>query len=1505
MAVAQMRRAMLLSARLLPSRLLPGRAWLLLGLAVWLALSGCRTEPPKKLPPKTHTTTELRAVRRGVTVTHAGESGRAPYGRERLGEGAEIAVADGGLAWLRRDGGATLLVRGPAKLTVEADGLRLTEGRAFAETPPGVTETLTTSQGPLVLSAVRASVDVSAAGTSTYVLEGEVRAGTTTARAGERLGMHGEQKEVRAAVAWEDWTGGLATTDPVSEPPPFGVGTVGARRPGAAGMPHAALSIQRLDVRVSIEGDLAITEVDQTFFNPLSETVEGVYRLRVPEGALLERFGVDRDGGVVFGYVKEKAQAQAQYQAHVYEGSNEDPALLAWREPGVYEARLYPIGPGATRRVVVRYTEWLARSGEKGERRLYVYPMAAEGSARSAPQIEDLSITIDLAKAGAKSVRSGMAASRLGDLVMVEDHDFVPRADLAIELFDDGVDNGHAVRAKHRADIVALGPAEQADARRSGSGEADYLLVPIRAKDVPAREEGLDLVIVVDTSAATDKGMLRLARAATRALLTHLGPKDRALVLSGDDRLEPVVAARAELGPVDDAFRGDVLAKLARTSPGGATDLGAILAEAAGKLGDKRAGAVIYLGDGAPTVGEADLASIRERLKKVARPTRLFALGIGDGANMALLSGLATGSYAARIGDDRGAARAALRVLELAERGTLLGASLDLGANVERAYPRDLGAIVEGETTLVVGRISGDSPKEARLTTSAGARTIALDVAEIDDSGDLRRRWATGRLVEMLDEGAGHAALVDLGVRQGIITPVTSIYVPTTSEMTPDQRAQARAESQKRASRRALDEGKKREAKQAERQAREETEKEDKDDDRGILDGLLKKKSDGAAASTDSKEGGTGARAKGEMEESPNKRPDQTAAPQATATAAAAPPAQAPAEQAPARGDTNNEPRDAPAMPAPPLPASEPVAAEKERGPQGPGRPRLVAPTGGGAGFGGGKGEEGRMGPGTTTAAPAPKTAAPAANDPLADADKAPPSPSQVAQGYASGEGEDMQERDFAEWSGKASGKSSSGKSSNKIVITIDDPGRLLRPCGPGANLPFEERRALWRERLALSGGAPILVLRVYRAALADCEAPTVRERRALLLLSLDVIPNITQKVAFYRLLARDLGAADIVYRGILARVTTPAQVRELNQALGLALVDSATLAKTIKEAKDAEDLVARLRALASVYPNDMGLALRVLDALEDAGDDAAAREAARTLRARPDADASVRTAVGELYLRLAARGTDSAQKMNDEREAKRTFGELVEFSPEDPVARRRLGDLYRAHGYYAEATRQYETLARLVPDDPTVPILLATTANGLGKLEEAVRWTEKGGQAGAPDATQGPHATARAYAAAFLAWGRLEARAAGNNDEAKALAARLERVLAGSGLDKREGQVRVLLTWAHPELHPTLWHDGLGSMMPAAEGDATLGIAQAMVPDRAGRIEVRIEPSELERTARLGQRAILTVVTGEGKEAEVIERLEISFTRGGPATQAFRLQGGKVEAAPADGGAK
>ncbi len=544
----------------------------LLGGAISLTACG---HSGARLDSRDQTYAELRPVRRGVRVVPPGERERFPYARERLADGAEVTIEDGGLAWLRRDGGATLLVSGPAHFTLRADALLVEDGKIFVDTFSGGTAEVMTPLGALHLSRVRASLGVAKGEVEAYVLKGEVKCEAgVVAGPGEELRLAKGHAEKRAMLTWDDWTGGLATTDPSAEPAPFGVGTVAARSPGARGQARFALSIQKLEVRARVDHDLALTEVDEVFFNPSSETVEGIYTFRTPTGASLHRFGVDRRGELVWGRVKEQASASAQYQANVYAGSTEDPALLEWNAPGVYEARLFPIGPGGTRRVVTRYAEWLPRQGTRGERRLYTYPMAAEGAEASLPRIEELKVILDLRDSGAKDVRTGMHGAQDGQRLVIHAYDLTPRADLAVELFDDGQPSTTvtAYRAKHAIEPELLAPEEREPAEAQAKTEADYVLVPVRPSAANEPPGGLDMAVVVDTSAATDPASLAIARSATAALLAHLGKDDRAAVWASDATLRAVADGSDQMRPVDDARRNAIGAGLAKVERGGATD---------------------------------------------------------------------------------------------------------------------------------------------------------------------------------------------------------------------------------------------------------------------------------------------------------------------------------------------------------------------------------------------------------------------------------------------------------------------------------------------------------------------------------------------------------------------------------------------------------------------------------------------------------------------------------------------------------------------------------------------------------------------------------------------------------------------------------------------------------------------------------------------------------------------------------------------------------------------
>ena len=1525
-----------------------------LGLAVALVGAGCKSRGSLRGLSPNQTFAELRTIKGALVVSPPGEQGRKPYPRERIVEGEAVDVPEGGLAWMRRDGGATWLISGPAKLVVKSDAVELRTGRAFVDGEQGEPVSVVTPKGRLELSDARASVEVGKEVTA-YVLRGTARSGDAErASAGERLTLLGDGKVTRTAMlSWQDWTGGLGTADASADPAPFGIGTVGARKPGDQGQPRFSLVIQRLDVKVTIDHDFAVTEVDQTFVNPSVDTVEGIFSFRTPVGGTLQRFGVDRDGDLVWGRVKESEEAVRQYESNVFEGSQEDPALLQWKSPGVYNARLYPINGGTTRRVVTRYAEWLSRQGPHGERRLYVYPMAAEGAKGSLPRIEELTVTLDLSQAAATSVRSGMGGTRDGNQLVVKAFDFTPRADLSVELFDNGERGAVAYRAPH--DL----PPEEAPvsggkefARSVSREEADYIAIPLRAPARPAAEgSGLDLALVIDTSAATEPSALAIARTIASSLLAHLGSNDRAALWAGDATLRPVAEGSGSLTVLDADKRKQWLAGLSAVERGGATDIGALLTEAASKLDPKRHGAVLYVGDGAPSVGELAPKALSERLARLPAGTRLLAAAVGSQPNLALLDSIVRGAPVEQVYDAYGAARSALRLLEAAGRSSWLGAKVDLGPGVERVLPRVLPPITADETIMIVGRVNGAAlPRELALSSSEGSVKQKLSVRYLRDFGDLRRRWAEERFDELRESGAGRASLVDIGRRFGLVTPFTSLYVPTRRESEQDQGSKPDFIAA--------------EARKYER-ARRWRPWWNRDEQAPMVAS--------AAMESDNKEGGTGTRAKGEegsmgssaaksdnrryaaeapqeklLDDSPKQalshsgmvneaeefglsglhgkaasaqpdasRADRPSAPEFAAAAASDPAFAAPAKQtaskpAPRGGDLalsgigsgggGLSPMSGGGLAGIGSTGRTSGLAAKVTGPKGSAAVGGVDLTGGvvanAARVAGGMragfrncyqrglaenpdaagriilaiqiapgGEVASVKPNPSGNLPASVIACVVARaqaaqfDPpqggiaiinvpvsfAADGDTAPPAP-----------------------------KPSTASTTVKVALTnsIGSIHHERAPCGRGADLPLSERIVLWRERL--SGGTGIdIALRVYRAALADCEASDWRERSALLVQIVDHLGSIRDRVALWRaLLAISPTAADAVYRFMLLRVQTSQDLKELHEALGLSQIEPQLLDALLQKARNAAERLALLRGAAEKFANDTELSLLVLDAYEDAADEAGGRAWARKLRRRVDASSHVRTNVGEYYLRLSGR-SKGAQAERDAQEARRTFGELVEFAPEDPLSRRRLGDLLRAHGWYQEALRQYETLAALTPDDPSVPLLLAAANQGTGKVEEAVRWAEKAAASGSPDGESQMALAARALASAFLCWARLDSIRDGKGDEVERLRMRAARLAASE-----QGQgVRVILSWAHPELRPALWSNALGSMMPAPDNLPLLGVAQVFVPSTpTPEIELRLDPEDAARAARLELKATLTVLVGEGTAQERLARLDVPF---------------------------
>jgi Ca-activated chloride channel family protein len=737
----------------------------------------------------TETVGQIERVRAGVTLTEPGHAAAPLDDTLRLVAGAEVVTNDTGRALLQLDHGERLLLdRNTRVKLVDSRHAALEAGRVWVQAAAlqdplaGEDAALEAGTLSLHLRGVRASIQRDGDGATLDVLGGEVAYESTSRRgavhAGEHAVLHANEARTTPRPLFDDWTGAMADELPeaASIAGAVGLGAVAARRPSEAGAPRWPLVVQRLDARVSVVGDLAVTELEQTFFNPSSDTVEGLYTLSVPRGAVLQRFAVDRHGVLVDGFVRERQAAARAYQEQVYQGSTHDPALLEWDAPGRYHARLYPITPAMTRRVLVTYTQWLTPRADGG--RTYRLPLASLGT-----RIGELRADLDLTRAGATEVRASAGSRRDDTHVTLTRSDVIPTADFVLDLRGAPPRDGTSVRVDS---TTRAQPSTATD--RSG-----YLRVTVRAPDPDAREardEGVDLVLVVDHSAAMDPTALQLGQALAEALTRSLTERDRLLVLAGDVGTRPVGREAPRLESVTENTRRAVLDALAHDRRGGATDLGAMIEAAHGALDPQRNGAIVYLGDGQATVGEGELPALRARLARMSPHPRLYAVAVGESPRLDLLAGLTEPSgFATRIVRRGDVARTALDLLAHAARPLVRDFRADLGPNVERVYPSGAVDLPAGEPLVVVGRYATKAPTSVTVRASwhgrETSRTVALAGLALPDHDDLRYRWATARLDHLLAQGESRAVIVELGTRFGLITPFTSLYVPSEDEALP------------------------------------------------------------------------------------------------------------------------------------------------------------------------------------------------------------------------------------------------------------------------------------------------------------------------------------------------------------------------------------------------------------------------------------------------------------------------------------------------------------------------------------------------------------------------------------------------------------------------------------------------------------------------------------------------------------------------------------------------
>ncbi len=549
--------------------------------------------------------------------------------------------------------------------------------------------------------------------------------------------------------------------------------------------PIVQLAIRYHKVDVTIQDQLAVTHVDQTFYNPNEWQVEGTYIFPIPVDAAISSFTLWIDGEPVKGQVLDAEQARQTYEEIVR--SMNDPALLEYVGRGAVQARIFPIPPRGERRIELEYVQ--ALTAENGLVR-YTYPLSTEKF--SLWPLEEVRIHVDV-RSSQSPVRAAYSPSHDIDLRHVDERHVIAGYEASNLLPDSDFTFYYSLGEDEAFHLFSYrDPDDPSDA------DGFFLLLLAPRPDAAAQTLPKDVILVLDRSGSMEGEKFLQAQEALRYILRHLNPEDRFNIIVFSTGMDTYART---LRSADEA--SEALAWVDRQSAQGSTDINRALLEAAAIAESERPTYLIFLTDGLPTEGIVDSQDILDNFARSAsKNLRLFSFGVGYDVDTILLDSLAqahhgTSSYVSpgeRLDEAVSAFYAKISTPVLTDL------QLDFGdVRVHDVYPDPLPDLFSGTQIVVVGRYRQGGETTITLRGSLDGRTQNFRFPRqrfVDDNDTLQssldsplsRLWATRKIGHLLNQVRLHGPdeetidqIVRLSIRYGIVTPYTSYLV--TEEM--------------------------------------------------------------------------------------------------------------------------------------------------------------------------------------------------------------------------------------------------------------------------------------------------------------------------------------------------------------------------------------------------------------------------------------------------------------------------------------------------------------------------------------------------------------------------------------------------------------------------------------------------------------------------------------------------------------------------------------------------
>jgi Ca-activated chloride channel family protein len=545
--------------------------------------------------------------------------------------------------------------------------------------------------------------------------------------------------------------------------------------------------VKSIELNAKIVGQTARIQLAQTFVNTGSRQMQVTFIFPLPIDAVVDQMTFMVDNKEYEAKLMPAKQARSIFEGYVRR--NKDPALLEWAGMGMVKTSVFPVPPGAERKVTLRYSQILRRNDRLTE---LSFPLST-GKFTSQP-IEKLTVRVTVeSKSKIKNIYSPSHSINIERrdnkhaVIKFTAQNVVPISDF--QLFFD------VSKKDIGASLIAYRP----------DGNKDGFFLLMASPDISgevAEAARKTVVFVVDRSGSMSGKKIEQAREALKFVLNNLNQGDLFNIVAYDSSVE---AFREELQRYDDQSRSEAMAFVDGIYSGGSTNIDGALTVALGMLkNEKLPNYIIFLTDGRPTAGEKNEMKIAANAAKNNKvDARILNMGVGFDVNSRLLDRIANQNFGISqyVRPNQDIEEQVSKLYGRISRPVLTNVKLTIdvedhsGKVINRVYPKRISDLFAGEQLVITGRYkpSGDAKVVIWGRIGDDKRSFDFPAKLVKSSrGDnyafVEKLWATRRIGEIIDELdlSGHneelmEELVSLSIQHGILTPYTSFLADENS----------------------------------------------------------------------------------------------------------------------------------------------------------------------------------------------------------------------------------------------------------------------------------------------------------------------------------------------------------------------------------------------------------------------------------------------------------------------------------------------------------------------------------------------------------------------------------------------------------------------------------------------------------------------------------------------------------------------------------------------------